>query len=51
MSTIASEVKVDEAALGELERSFRGELVRPDGPDLRRAPQDLERVDRSLSRL
>ncbi len=32
MSTTASEVKVDEAALAELERSFRGQLVRPTNP-------------------
>ena len=32
MSTIASDVKVDDAALGELERSFRGQLVRPTDP-------------------
>ncbi|MEK6272943.1 MAG: FAD-binding oxidoreductase [Actinomycetota bacterium] len=32
MSTIGTEVKLDEAALGELEGSFRGELVRPGDP-------------------
>jgi FAD/FMN-containing dehydrogenase len=32
MSTIASEVKVDAAAIDRLERSFRGQLVRPGDP-------------------
>ena len=33
MSTAAADVKLDEAALGELEASFRGQIVRPGDKD------------------
>ena len=47
MSPSATEIKLDEAALRELEGSFRGQLVAPAGQRLRRAAQGLERLDRS----
>ena len=48
MTAIASTIALDPAAVHELERSFRGHVVRPVDPRLRRAAPGLERLDQPL---